>query len=263
MTRKRKRQQPGANTNWIQLAIEKKPVCAVPVSDKMFQADVPPILTGNRQDPDSSKWLGTKVWPPQESSHNNPTQDDKEDVIRKGRESCTCQSPGSVECVNLHVAEERNRLKAELGPAFEEWGFHHLGEGALSGWSKREENKFDEMMERKPGSGKVKVELLHQYFRNRDGKSIVNYFYNVYCPIKFARKTRAGCNEVDTDDDNNNDDDDEDGEDDEKDRYPSNIQTSKKGDGTATDNRSQLKNSESSESKKKASSKNKYMAGLR
>lgn len=73
MTRKRKRQGEGANTSWFQLATEKRPTLVVPVSDKMFQAEIPPISisTGNR-----SKWLGTKLWPPQKESSYDPTHED-------------------------------------------------------------------------------------------------------------------------------------------------------------------------------------------
>lgn len=271
MTAKRKRRHQ-ADASWIELATKKKPKCAIPVLPR-FQADLL-NLTGNCQDPDGSKWLGKRIWPLQ-GSCNDPTQNNnkknqKEEEVN-GEESenctCTCQSPGSVECVNLHVAEERNRLKTELGPAFVEWEFDQIGEEAQSGWSQTEENRFEEMLKRKQlGNPEVLVQPYWKYFRNKDRKSLVSYLFNVYIPRKFSRGTRESCTDVCTDDDDEDDDNPSNSENLKSEKpEPSNnsrkratpSESRKKGakSGKAADERSK----ESSKSK----TKNKYMAGFR
>lgn len=278
MATKRKRHQ--GDTSWIELATKKKPKCAVPVLPR-FQADVV-NLTGNSQDSDSSKWLGKRIWPLQ-GSCNDPTQENNKQVNGEEGESgtstctctctCTCQSPGSVECVKLHVAEERNRLKRELGPAFEEWEFDQMGEEALNGWSPTEEDRFEEILKRKQlGSQDALVQQPYwKYFRNKDKKSLVSYLFNVYIPRKFARETRACSTDVCTDDDDDDDDDPSNSQelkskkpepDNNSQKRPTPSSLSLKN-GTKSETAADERSKDSSKSKTKTPSKNKYMAGFR
>lgn len=269
MATKKKRRHQG-DTSWLEFATKKKPKCAIPVLPR-FQADVL-NLTGNSQDPDGSKWLGKRIWPLQ-GICNDPTQDNnknkKEEVNGEENESCTstctCQSPGSVECVKLHVAEERNRLKRELGSAFEEWEFDQMGEETLSGWSPTEEDRFEEMLKRKQlGNQEALVQHPYwKYFRNKDRKSLVSYLFNVYIPRKFSRGTRACCTDVCTDDEDDDDDDSKMTEPDNNSQKRAAPSSQSRKNGTKSETAADERSKESIKSKTKTPSKNKYMAGFR
>ena len=49
--------------------------------------------------------------------------------MRRGRsDGCSGCVQGSMECVRLHVEEEREKLKEELGVSFSSWRFDDMGE---------------------------------------------------------------------------------------------------------------------------------------
>lgn len=260
MATKKKRRHQG-DTSWIELATKKKPKCAIPVLPR-FQADVL-NLTGDSQNPDVSKWLGKRIWPPQGSCKEEVNGEESESCTS----TCTCQSPGSVECVKLHVAEERNRLKRELGPAFEEWEFDQMGEESLNGWSPMEEDRFEEMLKRKQLGNQ---HPYWKYFRNKDRKSLVSYLFNVYIPRKFSRGTRACCTDVctdDDDDDNNSSNSMElkskKSEPDNNSQKRANPSTQSPKNGSKSEIAAAERSKDSSKSKTKTPTKNKYMAGFR
>jgi hypothetical protein len=66
------------------------------------------------------KWLGTQVWPVKDDSEPS-TKTDLD--VRGRRGKCSCDIQGSVDCVRFLIAENRMKLKLELGSAFYHWGF--------------------------------------------------------------------------------------------------------------------------------------------
>ena len=73
---------------------------------------------------DDSRWLLTPIWP----------MKDREGIVNKERigkgrsDGCSCCVQGSMECVRLHVEEEREKIKEELGVSFSSWRFDDMGE---------------------------------------------------------------------------------------------------------------------------------------
>ena len=74
------------------------------------------VLPANCDDPKTLKWLGTELWPAKYKNNKSPFY---VDPIGEGSEDvCSCNVPGSVECVRFHIAERRLQLRRELGSAF-------------------------------------------------------------------------------------------------------------------------------------------------
>jgi hypothetical protein len=93
------------------------PVKRVPIGPR-FQAEVPQWTDEVYvSDP---KWLGTQVWPVKDDSEPS-TKTDLD--VRGRRGKCSCDIQGSVDCVRFLIAENRMKLKLELGSAFYHWGF--------------------------------------------------------------------------------------------------------------------------------------------
>ncbi|KAI5675046.1 hypothetical protein M9H77_05996 [Catharanthus roseus] len=185
--------------SWIELVTETEPEYAIPVHPR-FQAQLPD-WTGKRQDPESEKWLGRRIWPPQEGEETSNTGSMQgRSEIGKGRpEKCSCKSHGSVKCANTHVTEERNSLKIALGSAFEGWGFDKMGEDVSKTWFPREEKKFEATVKKLLASGD-KSSMEAATIRGKDRKSLVSYYFNVYLPRRMGKLTRSGVAQIDTDD---------------------------------------------------------------
>jgi len=117
----------------------------------------------NYDDPETLKWLGTKIWPPENESCKTLFCGDP---IGKGREVvCGCNYPGSVECVRFHVAERRLKLKCELGVAFYAWGFNRMGEEIALSWTDEEEASFKAAAQHSTASsGRNFWNRLHLFF---------------------------------------------------------------------------------------------------
>ncbi|KAK3016491.1 hypothetical protein RJ639_007180 [Escallonia herrerae] len=168
----------------------------IPVGPR-YQADLPDWAYPQHSldhEREQLKWLGTIMWP---ITQGNPKTNGY-DVIGKGRpESCACASPGSVECVRLHVNEERARLQFNLGPAYFDWGFHWMGENATELWNPRELRRIDTIMQSSQGSNFMEPAL--NALPEQTGTSIAQYYFNVYLPTRISVQTRSGSN-VDTDD---------------------------------------------------------------
>lgn len=167
-----------------------------------YQAQVPQ-WTGevpvNYDDPETLKWLGTKVWPP---INGNCKALFCGDPIGKGREVvCGCNLPGSVECVRFHVAERRFKLKRELGAAFYAWGFDRMGEEIALSWTDEEEASFKAVAQRSaPSLGRDFWNRLHLFFQFKGRKELVSYYFNCFLLRRRCYQNRITPKNIDSDD---------------------------------------------------------------
>lgn len=164
----------------------------------LFQVDVPE-WTGVVSESDS-KWLGTRVWPSGSVEHKSITE---KEPIGKGRQySCSCQMPGSTECVRFHIAEERLNLKLELGAAFYIWKFDKMGEEVRLSWKEKEEKKFKAIVKLNPPSlDKSFWDEIYKFFRNRSREELVSYYFNVFILQRRSYQNRVTPNDINSDDD--------------------------------------------------------------
>ncbi|GJN38446.1 hypothetical protein PR202_gb27484 [Eleusine coracana subsp. coracana] len=168
-----------------------------------YQADVPQWtgeLPANYDDPETVKWLGTKVWP---QANVNRKALFFSDWIGKGRNDfCSCKFPGSVECVRFHVAERRLQLKHEVGSAFFAWGFDRMGEEIALSWTDEEEAKFKAVAQlNAPSSGLNFWNRLHLSFQQKGMKELVSYYFNCFLLRRRCYQNRITPENIDSDDD--------------------------------------------------------------
>ncbi|KDP25411.1 hypothetical protein JCGZ_20567 [Jatropha curcas] len=163
-----------------------------------FQAEVPK-WTGKVSESDP-KWLGTQVWPLANGDCNSPFETDS---IGKGRPStCGCQLPGSVECVRFHIAENRMKLKLELGHVFYRWRFDRMGEEISLGWTAAEEKRFKDMVRFNPPSlDKCFWDDSRKYFPRKPKEELVSYYFNVFLVQRRSYQNRVTPKQIDSDDD--------------------------------------------------------------
>ncbi|XP_006652099.1 AT-rich interactive domain-containing protein 2-like [Oryza brachyantha] len=173
----------------------------IPVGSE-FQAQVPQ-WTGempvNYDNVETRKWLGTKVWPPE---NENMKASRFCDPVGKGREDvCGCNLPGSVECVRFHVAERRFQLRQELGSAFYAWGFDLMGEEIALCWTNKEEANFKACVQlNAPSSGRNFWKHLHTLFQSKSRKELVSYYFNCFLLRRRCYQNRMTPNNIDSDD---------------------------------------------------------------
>ncbi|CAL5214859.1 unnamed protein product [Lathyrus oleraceus] len=162
-----------------------------------FQTEVPE-WTGVASESDS-KWLGTQVCPVQDDS--KPTTET--DLVGRGRRGkCSCNVQGSVDCVRFHIAENRMKLKLELGSVFYRWGFDRMGEEVSLRWTAEEEKKFKDAMGLNiPSQNKSFWNKPSKYFQKKTRKDMVNYYFNVYLIQLRSYQNRVTPDTVDSDDD--------------------------------------------------------------
>lgn len=193
---------------------------AIPKKDP-FQAYLPILSTKDQyaSNPNNQKWFGTKIWsrnepnqPGQETTNSSTHEGDavpENEVICKGKspDACNCQMPGSVDCVHRHMVEERGKLKAELGPAFQTWKFDEMGEDSADSWTLGDMLRFNSVMKKRnlPSSKrKTFLQLASQFLPNKSRASIVSYYFNFYLlSWRIRKRTRLNrtAAEIDTDDD--------------------------------------------------------------
>ncbi|KAK9755734.1 hypothetical protein RND81_01G046400 [Saponaria officinalis] len=203
MHKSKKRTPPKKSVNWLKILDDCTPGLVIPVSAR-FQADVPewkdPSQEGSSSDEsDTLRLLGTTTWPHEDD--NAPTE---EGDIGKGRpDSCACKSPGSAQCVKVHVSEARKKLQSELGPAFKSWKFDEMGEDVAKSWSSRQKTMFVQLVKSNPLllQGKSFLMLAEASFTSKTQKDIVSYYLNVHVPKRISTLTRSGCKMLDSDDD--------------------------------------------------------------
>lgn len=169
----------------------------VPVGP-LYQAEVPE-WTGTVAESDS-KWLGTRLWPPQNRKLKSVME---MDPIEKGKQdSCSCQIPGSVRCIRYHIAKNRTKLKLELGLLFTQWGFDRMGEEVSLLWTIAEEKRFKDMVRLKPPSLNKffwDVDVL-KFFPTKTRKKLVRYYLNVFLVRRRAYQNRVTPKDIDSDD---------------------------------------------------------------
>ncbi|KAF6998157.1 hypothetical protein CFC21_014300 [Triticum aestivum] len=167
-----------------------------------YQAVVPQ-WTGfppeNYGDPETLKWLGTNIWPPENENKITRTY---HDPIGKGREYvCSCNVPRSVECVRFHIAERRLQLRRELGPAFYQWGFDHMGEEVALSWTDEEEASFKAVMQTyAPSPARNLWNHLQSSFRWKPRKELVSYYFNCFLLRRRCYQNRTAPKKIDSDD---------------------------------------------------------------
>ncbi|RCV42693.1 hypothetical protein SETIT_9G236500v2 [Setaria italica] len=139
-------------------------------------------------DPHTWKFLGEPILLPKSS------EDPDVGSIGKGRQDdCNCQFPGSIACVRFHVAEKKIELKCELGSAFYEMGFHHMGEDLALTWTKDEQRKFNTTIQKNLPSSRSKYNFwdkLRAVFRSKGRKGLVSYYHNVFQVRRRAYQNR-------------------------------------------------------------------------
>lgn len=195
--KKSKGRSPKKSVDWVHYIDKDAPRLVVPVGPR-FQATVPELTEQHVGGSlDDSRWLGTRTWPTGEERSSNTN------AIGKGRpESCNCAHPGSVNCVNCHVTEERKILVCELGPAFKDWKFDTMGEeDVLKSWTNEQQKKFDTLVRMNPVSkDKTFLKPALKSFPSKTKEELVNYYLNVYLPRRIGQLIRSGVLEIDTDD---------------------------------------------------------------
>ncbi|CAI9768887.1 unnamed protein product [Fraxinus pennsylvanica] len=164
----------------------------------LFQADVPDFC-GKAYEIDC-KWLGTRTWP-LEKQEQNKNLIERDPIGRGRRESCSCQFPGSLECVEFHVAEKRMKVSLELGSAFYNWKFNRMGEQVALSWTKEDGNKFQDIVKSNCSSSeKYFWDELFKLFPRKDREALVNYYYNVFLLRRRGYQNRKDANNIDSDD---------------------------------------------------------------
>ncbi|KAK7318206.1 hypothetical protein RJT34_02905 [Clitoria ternatea] len=161
----------------------------------LYQAEIPE-WTGVVSESDS-KWLGTKIWP----SNSEPAAE--ANLVGRGRqEKCSCNFPGSVECIRFHIAESRMKLKHELGSVFYHWGFNRMGEEVSLRWTAEEEKRFKDIMRSDiPSRNKSFWNNPSKYFPKKTRRDVVNYYFNAYVIQRRIYQNRVTPKNVDSDDD--------------------------------------------------------------
>lgn len=189
---------------WMEYICDDSLRLAIPVGPR-FQADLPALPVSPRKNGQhnihrkshSSKWLSIKVWPTKGRSLEVCG-----DVIGKGRpKSCSCISPGSVECVRQHINAKKIQLQSDLGPAFWQWKFDSMGEDVSKLWTLEEQKKFKEVVRMHAKSfGQSLINTALECLPCQSRESIVNYYLNVHILRRIAKQTRLGSSRIDTDD---------------------------------------------------------------
>ncbi|KAK9667802.1 hypothetical protein RND81_13G012000 [Saponaria officinalis] len=137
--------------------------------------------------------------------------------VGAGRLDCQCQDHGSVRCVQLHIAEARDKLRRALGEdAFVELGFNNMGEVVAEKWTNDEEQLFVKVVYENPvSSGGNFWNALSAIFPSRTKMEIVSYYFNVFMLRKRAEQNRCDQMSIDSDNDewqgSDSDDDDDSG----------------------------------------------------
>ncbi|CAN6283415.1 unnamed protein product [Urochloa humidicola] len=163
------------------------------------QADIPE-WTGKppsrHEDRRALRFLGEPILLPESSE----ALDDGS--IGKGRQDdCSCQFPGSIDCVRVHVAEKKDELKRELGSAFYKMGLHETGEDVALAWTKADERRFNTIIQDNVPTSKYNFwDKLRAAFRSKGSKGFASYYHNVFQVRRRAYQNHLALN-ADSDDD--------------------------------------------------------------
>ncbi|GAB2217463.1 hypothetical protein Droror1_Dr00000655 [Drosera rotundifolia] len=90
--------------------------------------------------------------------------------------------------IRLHIQDGRERLRTELGPAFDSWNFEKMGEAVEAGWTKEQQRRFENIVKRNPPSqNKSFLEpTMAAFSKTRD--EVMGYYFNAYLPKKFCTR---------------------------------------------------------------------------
>ncbi|CAO1942307.1 unnamed protein product [Urochloa humidicola] len=171
-----------------------------------FQAEIPEWtgqpsgkeLSCYRSDPETSKMLGTRIWPP--GGEVNKTS-----IVAVGRgrpESCNCTYPGSFFCRQHHINEARDRLRSELGRAFTIWQFDSMGEEVSKLWNRDEQLKFNALEQLIPVMDqKTYWAVAAKHFASKPRIDLIKYYLNVFLMRRVLSQCRSSLLEIDSDED--------------------------------------------------------------
>ncbi|KAK8454064.1 hypothetical protein SEVIR_5G390100v4 [Setaria viridis] len=180
-----------------------------------FQAEIPEWtgqpsgkeLSCYRSDPETSKMLGTRIWPP-------GGEVNKTDIVAVGRgrpESCNCSYPGSFFCRQHHINEARDRLRSELGRAFTIWQFDSMGEEVSKLWNRDEQLKFNALEQLIPVMDqKTYWAVASKHFASKPRIDLIKYYLNVFLMRRVLSQCRSSLLEIDSDEDEVEEEEDED-----------------------------------------------------
>lgn len=163
----------------------------------LFQASVPE-WTGVVLESDS-KWLGTRIWPLVDGEHNSVVE--MNSCGRGRQDSCGCRLPGSVECIRFHIAENRMKLKLELGPVFFHWRFDRMGEEVSLGWTVEEEKRFRDMVIFNRFLSAGFWGSACESFLGKKREDFVSYYFNVFLVSRRSYQNHVTPRDINSDDD--------------------------------------------------------------
>lgn len=186
-----------------QLYLENKypPRTVVPIGPR-FQAEIPKWIGKNtKNDYNSSeraKYSGTPVWPIKDG-----VSEALMGSVGQGRHKlCSCESPGSANCMKRHVDESTLNLKLNLGPAFWTWKFNEMGEEVSRTWTRREEHKFEMLMKSNPLANQASFwDKVSKCIPTKSKDSILSYYYNVFIPRRITMQLRSSTEQIISDND--------------------------------------------------------------
>uniref|UniRef100_A0A0A9FEX6 ELM2 domain-containing protein n=1 Tax=Arundo donax TaxID=35708 RepID=A0A0A9FEX6_ARUDO len=171
-----------------------------------FQAEIPDWtgqpsgedLSHYRSDPETSKMLGTRIWPPEGDVRKINIM-----VVGQGRpESCNCPYPGSFFCRQHHTNGARDQLRSELGQAFTEWQFDSMGEEVSKLWSRDEQLKFNALERLVPVMDhKTFWAVASKHFSSKPRIDLVKYYLNVFLMRRVLSQCRLSLLDIDSDED--------------------------------------------------------------
>ncbi|KAK4354039.1 hypothetical protein RND71_026233 [Anisodus tanguticus] len=170
----------------------------IPVGPQ-FQADIPESIEEIYES--DSKWLGTQIWPLDKQVKKRTLVD--RNPVGKGRKHiCGCRSPGSYDCVKVHIFQKRRKVKIDLGSAYYQWKFDSMGEEVALSWSREEERKFQDIVKSNPLSEEKSFwNEIFKFFPNKSRESLVSYYFNVFLLRRRGDQNRTNASNVDSDDD--------------------------------------------------------------
>ncbi|KAK4352872.1 hypothetical protein RND71_028390 [Anisodus tanguticus] len=170
----------------------------IPVGPQ-FQADIPEWIEEIYES--DSKWSGTQIWPLDKQVKKRTLID--RNPVGKGRKPiCGCRSPGSYDCVKVHIFEKKRKVKIDLGSAYYQWKFDSMGEEVALSWSREEERKFQDIVKLNPLSEEKSFwNEIFKFFPNKSRESLVSYYFNVLLLRRRGDQNRTSASNVDSDDD--------------------------------------------------------------
>lgn len=163
----------------------------------LYQAEVPE-WTGVITESDS-KWLGTRMWPPEVEKTTSLVELDP--IGKERQSSCDCIFPQSVECIRFHIAEKRFKLKLELGTLFFRWRFDRMGEEVSLSWTAEEEERFKDSVRSSATSKNKLWKNYKKLFPSKTRNMLSSYYFNVFLIRRRSYQNRVTPKDLDSDDD--------------------------------------------------------------